>query len=668
MKEKNRMASRVGRFIFALFAFVATALVVTEASANVVGFCKFDNAGQLQNLQLNGNALAVNSVVNLTPYNQHNETGSAYYKTPIALTNGTVITTHFQYRMFPNATNPDGGAGFAFVFQNKGITALGGNGDNLGLSGVSPSLAIKFDTSQGPGEPSNNFVAVVQDGNTVLTTATPSFNLKNGATTDVWIDYGGGVLNVYLAQGGPKPATPLITLTVNLYQAVNAVAHGNTVIVGFSGGTSNTTKNNHDIVYWVLSNDGTPLSECIPCQNDTQCAVVPQTPACQPNGFCGECSATNSTRCIAPFPVCDTSSGTCVECNTNAQCSGNTPVCQNHVCVPCTSDAQCSNPTPACQTTGPLAGSCTQCSTTNGTLCVAPTPVCLPGTGTCGCTTDAQCGGAGSGQICSGNICVPGCRPNGNGGTCATGQVCSPTAGGNNTGTCVVGCLIDGDCVQPIPNCLVVGGNGVCVQCVDNQDCVGNPAGPLCTPQHTCGQCTPTNTTNCSPTGAGSACTVTGQCGCVTDADCGGPNSGRICDDNAKVCRSGCRPEGATGNHCPIGDICVNGTCVTNPGDGGVDGGGLDGGTDGGGDAGDAGDGGKTDGGGTDGGKTDGGGTDSGISFPDGGGDAGPLDDISLEGGGCDCSTLGTSSTSQFGALGLSALAMLVMVRRRRRR
>ena len=48
--------------------------------------------------------------------------------------------------------------------------------------------------------------------------------------------------------------------------------------------------------------------------------------------------------------------------------------------------------------------------------------------------------------------------------------------------------------------------------------------------------------------------------GCLVDADCGGTNSGRVCDQSINTCINGCR--GAGGNTCPSGQICSSTTTV----------------------------------------------------------------------------------------------------------
>ncbi|MFO0619050.1 MAG: MYXO-CTERM sorting domain-containing protein [Polyangiaceae bacterium] len=82
--------------------------------------------------------------------------------------------------------------------------------------------------------------------------------------------------------------------------------------------------------------------------------------------------------------------------------------------------------------------------------------------------------------------------------------------------------------------------NGLCVECLGDSDCQGSKCN---TQTNTCGE------------------------ECTTDADCGGPTSGKVCDDMSasKTCIDGCR--GTGGNGCPSGDVCTStdatiGQCV----------------------------------------------------------------------------------------------------------
>jgi MYXO-CTERM domain-containing protein len=202
---------------------------------------------------------------------------------------------------------------------------------------------------------------------------------------------------------------------------------------------------------------------------------------------------------------------------------------------------------------------------------------------------------------------------------------------------------------------------GRCVQCLVDGDC---PSPFVCDPAgRTCVECSAGHAEACRADLTGAACLPGGKCGCSTDADCGGPASGRLCD-------------------------ATSGRCVPRPATPGDDGGtGTDGGApDGSADApqAEAGapDGATPDAAQPDAPAGDGAGTPDVISTDDGGGhlpgDAGASDggpdrpgillgpDGYLAGGGCHCNTGGGAPGG--GPTMLALLALVGALRRRRRR
>ena len=149
-----------------------------------------------------------------------------------------------------------------------------------------------------------------------------------------------------------------------------------------------------------------------------------------------------------------------------------------------------------------------------------------------------------------------------------------------------------------------------------------------------------------------------GHCGgCVLDTDC---PTGSTCNSATNQCDLA---DGGLADGGPVSDAGA--------GDGGASDGGL---SDGG--LADGGDGGSRDGGSRDGGGLGDGGNgngDGGSGFGDGGngsgdGGSGDLFDLgSLEGGGCGCSTPGSSGTGNTAAFVIAAMAALVLARRKRR-
>lgn len=155
---------------------------------------------------------------------------------------------------------------------------------------------------------------------------------------------------------------------------------------------------------------------------------------------------------------------------------------------------------------------------------------------------------------------------------------------------------------------------------------------------------------------------------CTTDAECGGPTSGIVCDG---TCIPGCR--GQNGNGCPEGEACTStddtiGECVPES-DGGMGGAAGSAGASGsGGTSGSGGSGGGTAGsgggaeGGTGGGDTGGTGGSAGAGGASGSG--AEVEGAVLEGGGCSCSVPSTGRASM--GLALFGLVALWTARRRR--
>ncbi|AKU94523.1 internalin, putative [Labilithrix luteola] len=202
-------------------------------------------------------------------------------------------------------------------------------------------------------------------------------------------------------------------------------------------------------------------------------------------------------------------------------------------------------------------------------------------------------------------------------------------------------CADASKCASPTPFCKTAEHPYVCVECRNDADCPGSK--PSCD--------VATNTCSCQPSGAevcdgkDNDCNGTIDDGfaevcvaCVTDADCGDANSGRVCHDTSKTCVDGCR--GRDGNGCAPGKTCSSqtsaiGECkAASSTDAGADAGHDDGGN----------------------------GNGNGA-----GGDAGIDDDIVASGNGFSCST-GPISGGGAGLVWLlgAAATAFAMVRRRR--
>jgi hypothetical protein len=298
-----------------------------------------------------------------------------------------------------------------------------------------------------------------------------------------------------------------------------------------------------------------PALTCIACTSDAACHDAKE-PACQragsqQAGSCGQCSATNTTQCSGATPECDVAVGLCVACLTDGDCKDpSRPRCDtSHQCVAsCTGNGQCPSERPVCATTGPLAGTCTECEPGQTAHCTESTPVCDGGTDTCvGCVSTMDCPhgvcaplthtcvGCESSGDCAAptpscdlarNECVSGCTSD---------ESCPPATPvcnlvGPLAGTCTqCSAAEDGACVTPDSKCQLA--NGTCVACLTNSDCSATPATPHCTDDGQCTGCVTDNDCNdqspaCQPSGVCGQCSASNAAACADGTTCDMP-SGR---------------------------------------------------------------------------------------------------------------------------------------------
>jgi hypothetical protein len=130
------------------------------------------------------------------------------------------------------------------------------------------------------------------------------------------------------------------------------------------------------------------LQQC-GCQSDADCFASGAL-TCAPSHRCG---CTSNQDCLGrlgtastPIPVCDTSTGTCVQCVTDADCTDpNNRVCDPTYrrCGPCRTSTDCAQ-----NSNGPVCQDLGQFDT---------------GIGMCGCNTDQDCVGRAGGPHCVSN-------------------------------------------------------------------------------------------------------------------------------------------------------------------------------------------------------------------------------------------------------------------------
>ncbi|PZO21115.1 MAG: hypothetical protein DCF25_05570 [Leptolyngbya foveolarum] len=215
------------------------------ANSNIL---HFNNFLDQSNLLLNGSASVVDGLLRLTP-DETWQAGSAFLNQALAIDTDTDFSTQFQFEL-SGGDGANGADGFTFMLNSSGPNALGAAGSKLGFGGISQSLAIEFDTYNWK-EVNGNHVALLTNGNTAkhLSLGTPGFDLNGSGLLTAWIDYSGQSdrLSVYVSNTETRPTTALFEHTIDVTSVL-----GESVYVGFSGGTGGLT-NNQDIYNWEFS-------------------------------------------------------------------------------------------------------------------------------------------------------------------------------------------------------------------------------------------------------------------------------------------------------------------------------------------------------------------------------------------------------------------------------
>ena len=149
------------------------------------------------------------------------------------------------------------------------------------------------------------------------------------------------------------------------------------------------------------------------CETDADCSTSGAL-KCAPNHQCG-CGS--NADCVGktavgggstPVPVCDPSSGFCVQCLTDGDCTDpNARACYGDRCYACHASADCAQNADGslCQEIGGKAPGIGQCGCTVDTDCAGHSggPHCVSNISTfkkCGCATAADCVGDAQGHAC----------------------------------------------------------------------------------------------------------------------------------------------------------------------------------------------------------------------------------------------------------------------------
>lgn len=237
---------------------LAAILYTTISLAQPINYPDFSSTA---GLTLNGSAAQAGSALRLTPA-LVDQAGSAFTTNPITLGTGGSFSTHFSFQITNSCGR--GADGLAFLVQNDGAGdgALGGAGGDIGYSGISPSLAVEYDSffnralGDPEGDASANHVGTGINGvvGSGIAVGLGAPQLDGGTVFYSWIDYNGfsDVLEVRLATVNVRPAAPTLSQAA---LGLVGILGGTSAHVGFTSGTG-TSCGDHDVLSWHLSTPG----------------------------------------------------------------------------------------------------------------------------------------------------------------------------------------------------------------------------------------------------------------------------------------------------------------------------------------------------------------------------------------------------------------------------
>lgn len=250
---------------------ITLGLVLLAAATSHGATVIFNDFSDTSLLTLNGWAATTTTgdgtVLRLTPA-ATSRSGSAF---STATVQTTTFSTYFQFRITdPGGTLFDGNAetgadGIVFVVQSVS-SSIGGAGQGIGYSGISPSLGIEIDTwhNSANNDPGSNHLGIDLNGNVNHGSGSPytlevSPRFDDGNVWHVWVDYDGTTVEVRANQTGVRSATALLSRDVNLSYELGV----NNAYIGFTSGTG-ADWGNHDILYWEYRDNYDPINSEVP--------------------------------------------------------------------------------------------------------------------------------------------------------------------------------------------------------------------------------------------------------------------------------------------------------------------------------------------------------------------------------------------------------------------
>lgn len=239
--------------------FLSAALAGAVLASPAQGQINYVDFSSVSGLQLNGDAAQAGTVLRVTPAS-FNQSGSAFFSSPVSLNNLSQFSTRFVFNISGSGGIGDGdgvGAdGLVFVAQTVANTA-GGSGGGIGYDGLANSVGVEFDTyNNGSVDGDNGNHVGIDLGGSINSVARMDVvdRLNNGQDWTAWIDYDGATLELRANQTGVRPTDPLLAYNVDLATVLGS----SDAYVGFTSGTGSGF-GNHDIKSWEFRSEYRPI-------------------------------------------------------------------------------------------------------------------------------------------------------------------------------------------------------------------------------------------------------------------------------------------------------------------------------------------------------------------------------------------------------------------------
>lgn len=245
----------------AAVAVLAAALVAAAGARATAPAISYPDFSSLAGLKLNGDAVQAGTALRLAP-NVPLQHGSVWAQAPIDTSQS--FESRFEADVHDGSYQP--ADGMTFTLQSLGLSALGDNGGGHGYGGfVSPipqSVAVDVSIFPQIMNGTTERFGVFTNGNLFAPLATAqSPALLYGSPFWVWVDYDAAAhsLQVFSSQTSTKPATPLLSTSVDLGAAV-----GPTAYAGFTAGTGGLDAD-FDLRSWTLEGTADTTPPTVTC-------------------------------------------------------------------------------------------------------------------------------------------------------------------------------------------------------------------------------------------------------------------------------------------------------------------------------------------------------------------------------------------------------------------